>query len=241
MPIQKDFKRLVRARMKKTGESYTAARAQLAQTRRPKKAPAHNELEKLAGIKDATILAKSGKSWAEWVRILDAVDGVRLSHGDIAKFVSEQGVDGWWSQSVTVGYERIKGLREKGQRRSGRFDASKSKTLPVRAKVAYDAFVDTRTRKKWLPGVDAVIRTATKPKSVRIGAMIGAMLGFPGVVAALLLAYATGAVTALGLLAAKKTSWTSQMAFGTFLSLAAAITLFFGERFWGWYAGLLGV
>ena len=29
MPTGKDLKRLVRARMKKTGESYTAARAQL--------------------------------------------------------------------------------------------------------------------------------------------------------------------------------------------------------------------
>ena len=29
MPTQKDFKRLVRRRMQKTGESYTAARAQL--------------------------------------------------------------------------------------------------------------------------------------------------------------------------------------------------------------------
>jgi hypothetical protein len=29
MPINKDFKKLVRARMSKTGESYTAARAQL--------------------------------------------------------------------------------------------------------------------------------------------------------------------------------------------------------------------
>jgi hypothetical protein len=29
MPTQKDFKRLVRARMAKTGEAYTAARAQL--------------------------------------------------------------------------------------------------------------------------------------------------------------------------------------------------------------------
>jgi leader peptidase (prepilin peptidase)/N-methyltransferase len=86
------------------------------------------------------------------------------------------------------------------------------------------------SRGRWIGGGD-----------IRIGAMIGAMLGFPGVVAALLLAYASGAVVAIGLLAAKKTSWSAQMAFGTFLSFAAAVVLFFGEPFWAWYAGLLGL
>ena len=33
MPTDKDFKRLVRGRMQKTGESYTAARAQLRKTK----------------------------------------------------------------------------------------------------------------------------------------------------------------------------------------------------------------
>jgi len=36
MPTDKDFKRLVRGRMQKTGESYTAARAQLRKPKRPK-------------------------------------------------------------------------------------------------------------------------------------------------------------------------------------------------------------
>jgi hypothetical protein len=169
MPKKKDLKRLVRSRMKKTGEKYTAARTQLTKTSRKKK-PATTELEVLAGIKDQTILAKSGKTWAQWVRILDAIDGATLPHGEIAAFVHEEhGVDGWWSQSVTVGYERIRGLREIGQRRSGRYDASKSKTLPVPAAVAFDAFVNARTRKKWLPGVALTIRKATAPKSIRIG------------------------------------------------------------------------
>jgi hypothetical protein len=170
MPKQKDLKRLVRTRMKKTGESYTTSRRHL--TQQPAKAPklSTSELEELAGVKDKTILEKSGKSWAQWVRILDDIDGTKLSHTKIATYVHEEfGVDGWWSQSVTVGYERIRGLREKGQRRSGRFDASKSKTLPVPASVAFYAFVDARTRKKWLKGVDVTIRTATKPKSIRIG------------------------------------------------------------------------
>lgn len=64
---------------------------------------------------------------------------------------------------------------------------------------------------------------------IRIGGMMGAMLGFPGIVLSLLLAYVIGAATAVGLLAAKKTTWTSQMAFGTFLTFAAAIVLFFGD------------
>jgi len=35
MPVDKDFKRLVRGRMRKTGESYTAARAILLQKPAP--------------------------------------------------------------------------------------------------------------------------------------------------------------------------------------------------------------
>jgi hypothetical protein len=168
MPKQKDLKRLVRSRMQKTGESYATARAQLTKNRSTKKPPSPTELETLAGIKDETILARSGKSWAEWVRILDAVDGVNLPHRDIAIYVhDEHGVGEWWSQSVTVGYERIKGLREIGQRRSGKYEASKSKTFAARASVLFNAFADTRTRKKWLP-VAVTVRKVTSPKSVRM-------------------------------------------------------------------------
>ena len=35
MPTQKDLKRLVRSRMKKTGEAYTAARLQVLRKREP--------------------------------------------------------------------------------------------------------------------------------------------------------------------------------------------------------------
>lgn len=177
MPKQKDLKRLVRTRMKKTGQSYTTSLAHISQ--QPAKAPklSITELETRAGIKNTTILAKSGKSWAAWVRVLDADNAMKLSHTDIARIVHEKhGVGEWWSQSVTVGYERIRGLREKGQRRSGRFDASKSKTLPVPAKVAFDAFVDGRTRRKWLGGVEVTIRKATSPKSVRIGMPDGSIV-----------------------------------------------------------------
>jgi hypothetical protein len=170
MPKQKDLKRLVRTRMKKTRESYTAARRHVLRSpESPSPTSAAPDYTGLAGMADETIRTKTGRSWAEWVRALDAIGADRLPHGEIARHVSETyEISGWWSQAVTVGYERIRGLREIGQRRSGAYEASKSKTLPVSAVVAFDALANARVRKRWLPDVSPTIRKASPPKSVRM-------------------------------------------------------------------------
>jgi hypothetical protein len=77
-------------------------------------------------------------------------------------------ISGWWAQTVTVGYERIKGLRAVGQRRDGSFEANKSKTIHVPLKTLYDAFHDAGKRRRWLPNVDLTVRTATPEKSMRL-------------------------------------------------------------------------
>ena len=87
MPTQKDLKRLVRARMHKTGEAYTSARAHvLAKPRtnnsRPSPAtapvvevadvvtpaPSPKDYAKLAGMSDAVIKKNTGCDWAKWVK-----------------------------------------------------------------------------------------------------------------------------------------------------------------------------
>jgi uncharacterized protein YndB with AHSA1/START domain len=75
---------------------------------------------------------------------------------------------GWWAQTVTVGYERIKGLRAVGQRRDGAFEVNKSKTFAVPLSQLYRAWSDARTRSRWLPGLDLRVRAATRDKSMRI-------------------------------------------------------------------------
>ena len=118
MPKQKDLKRVVRTRMQKTGESYTAARLHIV---RKKEA----DFAQLAGMSDAAVKKGSGRSWAEWVKILDAAGATSKTHREIVKIVN---AGSWWSQMVTVGYERIRGLRDKGQRRGGGYEAGKSRT-----------------------------------------------------------------------------------------------------------------
>ena len=170
MPRHKDLKRLVRARMKKTGEAYTAARAQIMKKRAPAAAPASNTVDyaALAGTSDRTMKEKTGCAWERWVVALDYHGAAKMSHGDIAKLVrTKYKIDGWWAQAVTVGYERIRGLRARGQQRDGTYGATKSRTFDVPVATLFDAWADPGIRRQWLKG-GVKVRTATPPKSMRL-------------------------------------------------------------------------
>ena len=170
MPRDKDRKRIIRERMKKTGESYTTARAHVL-SKNPSNRPAAPALDlaALAGMKDDAIAAKTGRTWRQWVRALDADGAAAMPHREIAEIVHKKHrVGDWWAQSVTVGYERIKGLRERGQRRNGTYEATKSRTFNVPVNTLFDAWADDAARRRWLDGVKAVVRTARAPKSMRL-------------------------------------------------------------------------
>ena len=161
MPANKDFKRLVRARMQKTGEGYTTARAHLVQKKTPNYA-------NLAGMSDASIKAKTGCNWARWTKALDYAGAHAWPHRRIAEYVHKKfKVGDWWAQAVTVGYERLKGLRAIGQRRDGSFEAAKSKTFAVSLARLFRAWSDPKFRARWLPA-DLKVRSATPQKYMRI-------------------------------------------------------------------------
>jgi hypothetical protein len=171
MSTDKDFKRVVRTRMQKTGESYTTARATL--LRRPRLVARPSEpppdYSAKAGMSDAVIEKKTGKAWPAWVEVLDRARAHEWTHTDIARHVSEvHGVLPWWTQAVTVGYERIKGLRAIGQRRAGTWEASKSRTIAAPVEDVFRAFSEPRRRAKWLPGIKLTIRGARQGKDARI-------------------------------------------------------------------------
>ena len=160
MPKQKDLKRIVRSRMQKTGESYTAARLHVVH-----KQPANN-FAALAGMTDASVMKATGRDWASWVKVLDAENSTSKPHREIAQFVSSLGVPSWWTQTVTVGYERIRGLRDRNQRRGGGYEANKSRTFAVPVAEVFDAFTKPRVRSRWLPGVR--LSGATPHKRLRL-------------------------------------------------------------------------
>src|SRR5437870_7162618 len=96
MPKQKDLKRIVRSRMQKTGESYTAARLHLVKKQ-------DVDFAQIAGMSDAAVRKATGRSWADWVKLLDDAGAMSKPHREIVHQVSSVGTSSWWSQMVTVG------------------------------------------------------------------------------------------------------------------------------------------
>lgn len=84
-------------------------------------------------ISNAAVLKATGKNWPQWFKMLDQAGAKTMPHRDIARFVYDHYLGrrgkkgstnvatsgGWWSQMVTVEYERAKGLRAVNQQADG--------------------------------------------------------------------------------------------------------------------------
>ncbi len=123
--------------------------------------------DRIAGVGDAAVRRKTGRGWTEWLAILDRWNAAGRGHRAIAAYLHEErGLEGWWAQTVTVGYEQARGLRAPHQTPQG-FEASASRTIGVPLGVLYEAWQDERARGAWL-GRSITVRRSTPAKSMRI-------------------------------------------------------------------------
>lgn len=117
-------------------------------------------------VSDESMRRRTGRGWEEWFALLDAWGATERKHPEIASWLNDMHqVDGWWAQSITVGYERARGMRAMHQLTDG-FAASASKTVDVPAEHLYEAFADEALRARWLPAMPLTIRSGRPGKSL---------------------------------------------------------------------------
>src|SRR3989339_1192923 len=73
---------------------------------------------------------------------------------------------------------------------------------------------------------------------IRMGFLMGFMLGFSHAIAALFLAYLGGALFGVALIALKRADGKTPIPFGSFLAVATETVLLFGNQLVDWYLGL---
>ncbi len=84
------------------------------------------------------------------------------------------------------------------------------------------------SRGKWIGGGD-----------IRLGAVMGLMLGWDKLLAALFLSYLIGSVTGIFLIGSGRKKWQSRLPFGVFLTSATFVIFIWGDEVIRWYTDLL--
>ncbi len=121
-----------------------------------------------SGPGDEAVRNATGRGWDEWFAQLDAAGAREMDHRQIVARVGEIEPDasGWWRQSVAVGYEKARGIRQDHEKPGG-FEISRTKTVDVPLAAAYGAWSDAEVRSRWLDA-SVRIRKETPGKSMRV-------------------------------------------------------------------------
>jgi hypothetical protein len=115
------------------------------------------------GVQRAT-----GRSRAEWFALLDKWGAPGRPYRAIADWLTtKHELSKWWAQKLIVEYEQDRGLRAPGVRRDGTFEVTASKTVAVPCERLYEAFVNSRQRRRWLTDGRMSLRQSQPGRSAR--------------------------------------------------------------------------
>ncbi|MBI4050552.1 MAG: hypothetical protein HY396_01090 [Candidatus Doudnabacteria bacterium] len=122
--------------------------------------------EKINKISSRAVKKATGRTWEQWIRFLNVQGAAKMLHKDIARLLYDQGhikngwpasrsskSEGWWCQTVTVGYEYAKGRRAVGQTKKAGFKIGVQKVFPVSQKRAWQMITSPAGRKLWLENI----------------------------------------------------------------------------------------
>ena len=159
MTQYRSFKRLVRLRMDKTGESYTAARAVLLSGTVPIEPGTKPPL----ATSDERIRERTGMGWEQWFDLLDGSVSPAATHREIARWVAdylEIEPLAWNAQALTHSYEVARRGKLTGQHEDG-FTATASRTVAAPPETVHETF------EAWLSGAPLAVRSTSLPRVVR--------------------------------------------------------------------------
>jgi hypothetical protein len=161
------LKQVIRERAARTGERYTTARRHILRelnqpaTSKPVALQTAAKKTTKGAISDASSVKKTGHDLAHWYAVLDKFGAVEKGHTAAARHLHDvHGVDGWYSQGITVSYERERGVRGVNQRCDGAWEVSVSKTITASTPQLVKAFTDARKRNGWISEADPKLAAA---------------------------------------------------------------------------------
>lgn len=111
------------------------------------------------GMSNEAVTRATGRNWDAWLRFLDDLGAQESDHKEIVALLAGPGGldNGWWQQSVAIGYEQARGLRVVGQTSAGGYQIGVQRTLPLPADTCWNLVMGEPGRAIWLGIVDNLL------------------------------------------------------------------------------------
>lgn len=133
----------------------------------PAKKPARKSIKEAAGISSDAVARRTGKSWDDWIDVLDSAGAQTLDQrGVVAILAQKHGIGPWWQQTIAVGYESLRAKSDKPPAPDG-FHINSSCTLDAPLPRVFRLWNDAGERARWLCDDRFVVRAATADKVIR--------------------------------------------------------------------------
>jgi uncharacterized protein YndB with AHSA1/START domain len=107
--------------------------------------------DKLNNTSSHACMRATGKSWDEWINLLNQTGADKWTHKEIVVYLNRKyQVPPWWRQMVTNGYEKAIGRRVEGQTQDADFQIGITKTIEYDPKELWNKLFSGSGLKLWL-------------------------------------------------------------------------------------------
>lgn len=85
-----------------------------------------------------TIKKHTGKTWDQWIVILDRAGGEKLKYRDLVIALKKYKLSPWWQAGIPMHYQMYKGVRVEGRNEKGKWATTSTKTYNISQKKMWD-------------------------------------------------------------------------------------------------------
>lgn len=142
--------------------------------------------ERAARISDAAVKQATGKTWQEWLLLLDLAEAEEKSNSGIVEIIAASGaVSPWWRQTIATHYRRARQHKVVGQTDGAGFEVGAQQTLPLSQMALWNVLTTPHGLTCWLgeasefaltvgakytlaDGTHGVIRLLNPPAQIRM-------------------------------------------------------------------------
>lgn len=109
------------------------------------------EIEKLGAVTTESVFKATGKSWNQWIDILNKAGANTWTHKQITDFLKRKyKLSMWWQQGVSAGYEIFIDKRVPGRTLKGDYSITVTRTFPMAAKKLWQLISSEEGMSLWL-------------------------------------------------------------------------------------------